>query len=205
MATHPRMKVTKDTVPQVLESIARLTNQEVLVGVPESSTSRQDDDGQPITNAALAYIHEKGAPAAHIPARPFLVPGVKKALRGIIPMLRRAAAAALDGNYVAAEKALDQAGVYAATSAQREIQAGIPPPLKPSSVRGRKYARQTASRRDSERLYMALVKYGADPGAAQRASGIRPLMNTMQLLRSITWVVRRTRNYRAIRAARVLR
>jgi hypothetical protein len=199
------MKVTKDSVPQVLEAIAHLVGQEVLVGIPDSSTSRHDDEGQPITNAALGYIHEMGAPAAGIPARPFLVPGVKKARPGVVAILRRAATAALAGNYQEADKALDQAGVVASTSAQREIQAGIPPPLKPASVRGRKYARQTKSRRESESLYLALVKYGADPAAAERGSGVRPLMNTLQLLKSITWVVRRVRNYHAMRAARVLR
>jgi hypothetical protein len=71
----------------------------------------------------------------------------------------------------------------------------IPPPLKPSTIRGRKYLRGTQSRRAGETKYSALVKGGMAPAAAQRAAGIVSLVNTGQLRNAVTYVVRKASNY----------
>jgi hypothetical protein len=60
-------------------------------------------------------------------------------------------------------------------------------------IDGRKYARGTKSRRESEEAYLGLIAKGMDPGAAQADAGIVSLINTGQLRNSITSVVRNTR------------
>src|SRR5689334_15535718 len=113
--------VVKDKTKGVIEALRQLVGEEVLVGIPDSKTNRTS--GQ-ITNAALGYIHEFGSPAANIPARPFLVPGVSKARTAVIPHLRQACEAALEGKKDKAHSALVRAGIVAENSAKREISTG---------------------------------------------------------------------------------
>lgn len=186
-----RVKVVQDHVPEVLKSLKDLLASEVLVGIPDTTTERENESGSPITNAALGYIHENGAPEANIPARPWLVPGVQDAVKEFTPHLGAAAKAALDGDAGAADAELQAAGIVAASSAKRMIASNIPPPLKAATVRNRRYGRQTQSRRQAENDYLAMVKAGISPGDAQTAAGVRSLVNTGQLRNSVTSVVRK--------------
>ena len=187
------LKITKDHVNDVIKSITALVGKRVLVGFPESSSHANRGSEEP-TNAALGYIHEFGSPAANIPARPFLIPGVEKAEEPGIAMLRKAVEFTLDGKPNHAEEFLNKAGLLAVNSAKNEISTASFVPLKPATVRGRKYSRQTKSRRKSEIEYLRLVKGGMDPGAAQAATGIQPLINTGQLRNAITYVIRKVRS-----------
>lgn len=63
----------KSNLKTFLADLEKLRKKVVVVGVPENKATRKGDK---INNATLAYIHEKGSPAAHIPARPFLKPGI---------------------------------------------------------------------------------------------------------------------------------
>lgn len=184
-----RVSVIIDRVPQVLDELRKLTGKQVLVGIPDATTDRAQAQG-PITNAALGYIHEFGSPAANIPARPFLTPGVQKSLPTATRALRKAADAALDGNRAQVEKNLQIAGMVAASSAQLEIQTGNFEPLKPATIANRRRSRQTQSMRPEERRYLELIAKGVAPAAAQAEAGIRPLINTGDLRDSITSVVR---------------
>ena len=84
-----RVTITKDKVNAVVGSITKLVGKQVLVGIPEANGSRQDpEESAPVTNAALGYIHEFGSPRANIPARPFLIPGVRKSTARVMPHLR---------------------------------------------------------------------------------------------------------------------
>lgn len=186
-----RVVVVKDRVPEMLRAVRDLTDAEVLVGIPESTTERDNEDGQDITNAALGYIHEFGAPAANIPPRPFLVPGVEKSLDRSTKQLELAAKAALKGEASTVQMRLEIAGQIAASSAKREIQSGDFVPLKPSTIRNRRRSRQTKSMRDAEKEYIRLVSEGMSEEDAQSAAGIRPLVNTGALRNSITSVVRK--------------
>lgn len=185
-----RVTVTKDRVNQVVASVNALVRREVLVGIPEATTSRRQE---PITNAALGYIHEFGAPGARVPPRPSLIPGVRRSAPDYVPHLKRAAGAALDGDPKRAEKALVAAGIVAETAVKQLIHSNIPPPLKPATVRGRKYARQTKSRRPGEDRYLGLVSQGVSPAVAQSEAGIVSLINTGQLAAAITSVVRQAK------------
>ena len=60
----PEVKRTGGGWLGVAESVRILANSRLLVGFPAESAGR--DEG-PLTNAALAYIHDNGAPEAGIP------------------------------------------------------------------------------------------------------------------------------------------
>jgi hypothetical protein len=183
-----RLTVKTDNSERVLRALKELSGKEVLVGFPQSTAAR--DDG-PINNAAIAYVMENGSPEHNVPARPFLVPGVRRVLPQALAQVGKAVVALVDGNRGKADEALNAAGIIAMNSARREIGSNIPPPLKPSTIRGRKYARGTKSRRDSENKYLALVKGGMTPSSAQSATGIIALINTGQLRNALTYVVRK--------------
>jgi len=154
------IEVTKDDVAKVLANIQAMTGKELLVGIPAEKTAR---NGEPITNASLGYIHENGSPARNIPARPFLVPGVKKATpKAIAAMKQLAGEALLDRN--ATDKALNAAGLVCQAQVKRQIvsQEGFTA-LKAGTI---------AARRRSG------------------AKGTKALIRTGQLLNSITYVVR---------------
>jgi hypothetical protein len=188
-AVKGRVIVKADKVSEVTRSLGRLLKKEVLVGIPEDTTTREDDAG-PVTNAALGYIHEFGAPGSNIPARPFLIPGVRKSVNQYLPHLKGAAAAALDGKDSRAQQELVAAGIAAEIGAKNEMHTGNFVPLKPSTIRARLRGRGAKSRRAGEERYLELVKQGISPADAQAAAGIRPLIDTGQLSNAITSVVR---------------
>ncbi len=185
-----RVTVTSDVVNRVTTSIKKLTSLQVLVGIPEENGARdEDEDSGPVTNATLGYTHEFGAPGANIPARPWLIPGVRKSVRDYMPHLRGAAAAALDGKPDIVDRSLRSAGILAAQGAKHEMATGNFVPLKPETVRARQYSRGTQSKRISEKQYLNLIRQGVSPSTAQYATGIRPLINTRQMFNSVTYVV----------------
>lgn len=156
------MTVKVDRVKRVFEAISKVPATQVLVGVPAERSPR--DQGQSITNAELGYIHEFGAPDANIPARPFLFPGIREAKGRFAGYLRQGAQAAMSGDQSRVERALGAAGQAAASSVQRHITAGPFTPLAASTIAARRRRGRT---------------------------GVRPLIDTGQLRRAITWVVRK--------------
>jgi hypothetical protein len=184
-----RVTILQDNVDKVMGSLTALVGKQVLIGIPESETER-DDDG-PITNAALGYIHEFGAPESNIPARPFLIPGVQAVEEQALDKLRQAADAALTGDTKASNQYLQAAGIIGEMGAKDAISGGDFVPLKPETIANRHRQRRTASLRQDEIHYLALVDAGMTPEGAQNATGIRALINTGQLRNSLTHVVRR--------------
>ncbi|WP_186016202.1 hypothetical protein [Burkholderia gladioli] len=189
------VKMTQDNLDAVLKSIAALVQQEVLVGVPDSTAGRKDE-GRPISNAEIGYIMETGSPANNVPARPHLVPGVEHALPAVTKQLERGVGAALDGKVEKVDQQLHAAGTLAVSSVQLTIRNNIPPPLAPSTVANRYRQRGTKSQRKSEKDYAALIDAGAQAAGVslaeiQSAAGIIPLINSGEYVASIKYVVRR--------------
>lgn len=183
--------VTKDRVKEVSSAIRELSRSRVMIGIPASKTARQTGA---INNAQLGYIHEFGSPDANIPARPFLIPGVQAAEQGItIPRLKAAGESALSGDAVAMRKQLNAVGLLVSERVKRVITDGIPPPLSPATIAARRHSRGTKSQRASEIKYADLISKGVSPADAQTAAGITALINTAQMLRSITYVIRKVR------------
>ncbi len=178
--------LVKDRTSALIEATRGLTKQEVLVGVPGETNFKGREAGEP-SNAALAYVHDNGAPEANIPARPFMRPGMKQAQKAIVAQLESAGKAGIAGDSVKVTARLHAAGLAAVASIRAVITAGIPPPLAPSTVRGRIARRASATWRKKRRAEVAAnVAAGAAPG-----EGIfTPLIDTGALRAAITHVIR---------------
>jgi hypothetical protein len=179
--------VTADNFRSIIDAINKLTNKDVLVGIPDSAPDRTDT---PITNAQIGYVMETGSPAHNVPARPFLVPGVQDVQSECAERLGKAADAALGGSQQTAERQLSSAGMIASQSVKKKIGSNIPPALSPETIRNRNRSRQTQSMRKSEKDYLKAIDAGTDPTQAQEAAGIVALVNTGSLRNAVTYVVR---------------
>jgi hypothetical protein len=131
-----RVEKIIDNKAKIGKAFRALTGLDVLVGVPAAEAPR--DGSVPINNATLAYIHENGSPAANIPARPFLVPGIRKGTPLFLSYLRQAAEAALEGNPGRMRRSLEAAGQIARDAVKREINSNVPPPLSEKTLAARR-------------------------------------------------------------------
>lgn len=177
--------VTIDNLPELMASLKMLTRDEVLVGVPQETTGR-DDPTTPvgdITNASLAYIHDNGAPERNIPARPFMIPGMERSQSQVTDLLARTAQYALQGS--GKEKIAEgytRVGLAVVGNIQNVIREGIAPELAEATLeararKGRKGAAQA----------LAFKQRGQPipPGL------VTPLIDTGEMLKSITYVIRK--------------
>jgi hypothetical protein len=162
-------RVIKDNTAEVMKAIELLANTRVMVGVPAEEALRQPEPGEkstPINNAALAYIHENGAPEAKIPPRPFLKPAVAGMSDEIASRLNTIADAALNGRPEAVSKGFHALGLRAQAAVRNKINEGVPPPLSPVTIKRR---------------------------LAKGRTGTKPLIDTGQLRNAITYVIRMVR------------
>lgn len=180
-----------DRLPELMASMLELVRTDVLVGVPDANADRDDDGGGPATNATIAYIHDNGAPEANIPARPFMDPGIRRSEDEICRRLKKAGDYTLAGDKQKAQGQLHAAGDTAANSIQERIGENIDPPLSPATIANRRRQRKTKSMRKGEKDYFKHLDAGMTPAEAQGAAGIVALENTLQLVRSITHVLRK--------------
>ncbi len=183
------------TADDIIKALTKLAATHVLVGIP--SDSHREDDA--VSNALLGYVHEMGSPVNNVPARPFLRPGVEKSKDEWEPYMRQAAAAALKGDDGVMGRALDAAGQTAVDAVKDEITQGIPPPIKPESMaQRRRYqdrpelsARERRKRSGQREEYRGFYeRYEAGIETKPSAGGVTPLVDTSQLLNSITYVVK---------------
>lgn len=155
------VRIVKDRVGAVLKGVRALTTKEVLVGIPSTTAGRTDT---PINNAEIGYLMETGSPAQNIPERPFLVPGVDGASKQFIPHLKAAGLSALEGKTTMIERDFDRAGFVAANAVKAKITDGPFTPLSAKTLQKRR---------------------------AKGRTGERPLIDTGQLRRAVTHVVRK--------------
>lgn len=151
-----------DNTQNIVRSVKALVSRSVYVGYPDSGAARKDA-GDP-SNAVIAFIQEHGSPAANIPARAFMVPGIKSIQSRALKLLEQAATAALSGEQEKSTIILNQLGLIGVAAVQRAITVGEGwPPL-------------------SERTL-----------AARRARGVQrthPLIDTGQLRQHVEYVIR---------------
>lgn len=181
-------KLIRNKLPHLRIAVAKLTCQEVLVGVPQDEATRETGE---MNNATIAYIQDNGSPAQNIPARPFMVPGIQSAKAAIAGKFKLAAQRTLTGNAENIDRDFYKVGQIAQSAIRQVIQQGIAPPLKPGTIRNRWRSRKTATRRKGEEEYLEKVKGGMPHEEAQASVGITPLVNTGQLRNSINYVVRK--------------
>jgi hypothetical protein len=113
--------VNINKVPEVLAAMRFLAGNRVLVGIPAEKNEREDEDGNttPIGNAAIGFIQENGDPEMHLPARPWLKPGVATVNDQTTIALKKAGKAALDGDKGKAQKIYIAIGLRAQGAVQR--------------------------------------------------------------------------------------
>ena len=60
---------------ELLRNVQEIAKIGIFVGIPESTTERDDDSG--MNNATLLMIHTKGSPLRGLPARPLIEPALE--------------------------------------------------------------------------------------------------------------------------------
>ena len=155
------ISVVADRLGAFQRTLSTLIDTQVLVGIPSAKAERED--GEPINNAAIGYINETGDPARNIPARPFLVPGVREAQKDISNALSSGTIAALSGDTAGFRNSQEAAGLIAQNAVKKKITDGEFTPLSPNTLKARKRKGRT---------------------------GEKPLIDTGQLRQSITYVIR---------------
>jgi hypothetical protein len=108
---------TTDATAKFKASLAKLTQKQVYVGVPEDRTSRQMGAGP--NNAQLVYLHTHGSPLQGLPARPIIEPAIEAAdnKANIAKQLALAARAALENKPTETTAHLNQAGTLGRSAA----------------------------------------------------------------------------------------
>jgi hypothetical protein len=173
------LTVKVDKMAEIVEAMNSLVKKAVLVGIPADNNERNDD--APMDNATLGYLHETGSPAANIPARPFLLPGVANAQERFEPYLQKAADAALEGKPRRVDDHLASAGIIASQAAKTELTNGDHAPLAISTLRAR-------ARKGRKGAAQELASRAA--GNAPDNNNARPLIDTGQMRNAITYVLR---------------
>jgi len=156
-----QVTVTKDNTKTLAAALRTLAQKQVLVGIPAKTTDR--NDGEPINNATIGYIMENGSPAANIPARPHLKPGVRSVSAQVSARYGAAAKAAMNGDLSKIDQAHDVVGLMASSAVKRQILDGDLQPLSEATLARRR---------------------------ARGRTGANPLIDTGQYRNSITYVVR---------------
>lgn len=162
------VEVAVDRRAAIKGALERLAKTAVYVGIPTESKGDKRPDGEPITNSELGYIHEFGSPAAHIPARPFLRPGVQKAEGWLRRSMRNAAACALTEDEDGFERQLETVALKAETAVKDYM----------TSASFESLATSTVKRREAK-----IKKLGSSDMT------IKPLIDTGNLRNAIVGVV----------------
>jgi hypothetical protein len=144
----------------VIAAVAFLKKHEVCIGVPENSSEREDDKGAPANNAELLFIHTNGSPIKGIPPRPVLEPAIAQNKERVSEALQKAVGAAVGGNKGAILPALEAAG-----------------------IEGQDIARKFFT--DSTNGFAP-----NKPATIERKGSDGPLIDTGEMRKSITYVVR---------------
>lgn len=176
--------VAKNKVPALLKAIQSLTNKRVMVGIPAEHAERPDSE---VTNALIGYVLETGAPERNLPARPFLVPGVRNCTEDAMARLKKAGISALSGNMSDVDNQLNAIGLVAASSVKDKMDTGPFAPLADATLEARVRRNNGSQVGAAEEL--ASRRAGNPPGT----SLAQPLIDTGNLQNSITYVIRDNR------------
>lgn len=181
MAQRPSVQHTVSNSAKVEAALKKLARAHVLVGIPQSTAGRAEGEA---TNSLLGYVHEHGAPDLNIPARPFLRPGIRDQQTGIANYLRQAAHAAVQGDEARMMQALRGAGETGVKGATQKITNGPFVPLAPRTIAARLRRTQTGRNR------LRRMRQAGTDIAQWGAANLKPLIDTGQLRRAITYVIR---------------
>src|ERR1700676_4850282 len=109
------------SLEDLLNRLRELKNVECLVGIPAEKATRKSGE---MDNATLAFIQTNGSPLHHLPARPFLEPGVMTQRQLIAQNLGEAAKCTMLGQPEKARVYFKRAGQIGANAAKKYILEG---------------------------------------------------------------------------------
>jgi hypothetical protein len=156
------VEVKKDISAAIIANLKAMISKGVYVGIPGDANRK---DGKE-TNAEIAFIQEYGSDHKHIPARPFLRPALAHSKDKIIEIFQTGTIRALSGEDM--HITMEKAGLYAQSQIKNFIVSGEGfKPLSPATIYGRQHRRK-------------------NPATAPT----KPLIDTAQLLNSITYIIR---------------
>lgn len=164
LSVEHKVKKSKD-LQKAFEDMMRSS---IYVGIANDSSNNSRKDGASITNAQLGYLHERGSPAANIPPRPFLEPGVKSAKDVVTKGLDRAAKAAMSGDAKGFDVQMERVALSAASAVKKYMSSASFAPLSEQTILKRRQK----------------IK-----GSGGSGSVIKPLIDTASLLNAIEGVV----------------
>ena len=177
------VKVKYDRIDDLRRDLMELAKSEILVGFPDETATRTEEDGEksPMTNAAIAYVQDNGAPEQNIPARPFMIPGIKSAQDRITDALGNLAKRTIRGGTMSVAQGLARVGSIAELAIKKKINEGIPPPLAESTLQDR-------ARRGRKGAKLELANRAA--GEAASTEFAKPLVDTAQMRNAVKYVIR---------------
>ena len=155
---------TVDKIGKVAKAMNFMMENEVYVGISDETTTREK--GEPVTNAELLYIHTNGSPVNNIPARPVIEPAIKDDKERLSKMMESAFLTAEKGDTEGALRKLKLAGMRAQNVCRAWFvnpKNGWPPNSPEVAARKR----------------------------AKGSTNPKPLIDTGELRKSITYFVRR--------------
>jgi hypothetical protein len=177
------IKVTKvfENLAGIRRALKALTEQDVFIGVPEDKTARNAAGDTGISNAYLSYIHEYGVPEKNIPARPHLIPGIQDIQPEAVKILGNAAKAALEGNEGAVARALNTIGLLGQNAVRARFVDNDWPELSEKTLKARIKPGSKKRRGDTT-------------AKLEGEERVNPLINTGQLRKAQTYVIRNKGN-----------
>jgi hypothetical protein len=185
---NPTLTVTESgDASFIKEAIGTLENAKVFVGIPEAETLRK---GEPITNAALLFVHTNGSPLRKIPARPVIEPSIEANHEVLEDGLHEAAGLVLDGQNQAALEMLKKVGTMGANGAKKWF---VDPrngwrQNSPETIK-RKLARLTGQRlRKALKTLNSVDEHMPLYGTTELDAINTPLIDTEEMRRAITHV-----------------
>jgi len=174
--------VVADKTADLRRAMAVLSSHDVLVGVPAAKAGRKEaeEGAGPVTNAQIGYIHEYGSPKRNIPARPHLIPGIRKVQPQVVDQFRAAGRAALAGEVGKVLACLERAGLLAQNSVRALFVDNDWEPLADATL-----DKRPPADRDEDGKIVRRRKSRRERGA------LNPLIDSSQYRKSITYVVRK--------------
>lgn len=172
----------KQSLEELSTAVHLLADVEVLVGFPEETTERPEEM---VTNAALGYIHDNGAPEVNIPARPFMLPGMEACMPQVTAKMAQITNGVIrrDEGAALVEAGMHQVGMIVQLSIQNAITEGPPPPLADSTLRAR-------ARKRPGRIGPGIELLSRSKGNAPSTDFVKPLTDTGEMKKSVKYVIR---------------